>query len=109
MLCKFLPPHFHLLCVELALTPFLSCRSFSIISILTGITSESRLPPLLSCHGFWLTGACTTGSLQLAFDNGGPVSAVWGWVVVSVFTLFVGASMAEIVSILPSRCPLGRQ
>ncbi|DBB05374.1 TPA: hypothetical protein ACH3X3_010590 [Trebouxia sp. C0006] len=54
--------------------------SFSIISILTGIT----------------------GSYGIAFGNGGPVSAVWGWVLVAGMTSFVGLAMAEIVSALPS-------
>ena len=42
------------------------------------------------------------GSYGIAFGNGGPVSAVWGWVVVSAMTSFVGLAMAEIVSALPS-------
>ncbi|KAK9915256.1 hypothetical protein WJX75_006770 [Coccomyxa subellipsoidea] len=54
--------------------------SFSIISILTGVT----------------------GSLGIAMNNGGPVAAVWGWVWVAVMTMTVGIAMAEIVSSLPS-------
>ncbi|BDA43078.1 Amino-acid permease BAT1 [Coccomyxa sp. Obi] len=57
-----------------------SAISFSIISILTGIT----------------------GSLGTAWNNGGPVAAVWGWVWVAVMTMTVGIAMAEIVSSLPS-------
>ena len=44
----------------------------------------------------------TAGSYGIAFGEGGPVSAVWGWVVVSTMTSFVGLAMAEIVSALPS-------
>ncbi|KAK9806449.1 hypothetical protein WJX73_008244 [Symbiochloris irregularis] len=53
--------------------------SFSVISTITGIV----------------------GSLGIAWNSGGPVSAVWGWVLVSVMTMFVGLAMAEIVSACP--------
>ena len=43
-----------------------------------------------------------TGSLNIAWNCGGPVSAIWGWVVVSVMTMTVGLAMAEIVSALPA-------
>ena len=43
-----------------------------------------------------------TGSFGIAYSNGGPVSAIWGWVVVATMTMFVGLAMAEIVSALPS-------
>ena len=33
--------------------------------------------------------------------NGGPVAAIWGWVIVSFGNLFVGMSMAEIASAYP--------
>ena len=47
--------------------------------------------------------ACdATGSLQLALSNGGPPTAVWGWILVACMTLTVGLSMAEIVSSLPT-------
>ena len=41
--------------------------------------------------------------------TGGPVSVIWGWVVVCSMTMFIALSMAEIVSALPtsggqSRC-----
>ena len=45
---------------------------------------------------------CNAGSYGIAFGNGGPVSAVWGWVLVAGMTSFVGLAMAEIVSALPS-------
>lgn len=54
--------------------------SFSVISIITGIT--------------------TLFSYGLA--NGGPAVMAIGWLVVSFFTLFVALSMAEIVSACPS-------
>ncbi|KAK9800852.1 hypothetical protein WJX73_010469 [Symbiochloris irregularis] len=40
--------------------------------------------------------------LTYAWIVGGPGAAMWGWVVVSFFTLVVGLAMAEIVSGLPS-------
>lgn len=42
------------------------------------------------------------GSFGIAYGNGGPVSAIWGWIVVATMTMFVGLAMAEIVSALPS-------
>ncbi|CCA73241.1 related to GABA transport protein [Serendipita indica DSM 11827] len=54
--------------------------SFSIISIITGIPS---------LFFFGLT-------------TGGPAVMVWGWIVVSAFTLCVGAAMAEICSAHPT-------
>lgn len=41
------------------------------------------------------------GFLSIAYTNGGPVSAIWGWVAVSIANLFVALSMAEIVSSYP--------
>jgi amino acid transporter len=54
--------------------------TFSIISILTGVTT-----------------LYTTG---LAF--GGPVTMVYGWLVAGFFSLLVGLSMAEICSSYPT-------
>ena len=34
--------------------------------------------------------------------TGGPVSVIWGWVVVCSMTMFIALSMAEIVSALPT-------
>ncbi|CAL8461967.1 g1498 [Coccomyxa elongata] len=42
-----------------------------------------------------------TGSLPIAFVNGGPVSAVWGWVMCSIFNVFSALSLAEIASSYP--------
>ncbi|TYK09142.1 amino-acid permease BAT1-like protein [Cucumis melo var. makuwa] len=54
--------------------------SFSIISVLTGITT-------LYNNGL---------------NFGGPVSLVYGWFIAGVFTMFVGLSMAEICSSYPT-------
>ncbi|KAI4161517.1 MAG: hypothetical protein LQ342_004801 [Letrouitia transgressa] len=54
--------------------------SFSIISVITGITS-------LFSYGL---------------NTGGPGVMSWGFIVVNFFTLFVGASMAEILSAIPT-------
>lgn len=43
-----------------------------------------------------------TGSWDVAWFSGGPVSAVWGWVLVSALTFFVAVSMAELVSAYPT-------
>ena len=51
----------------------------------------------------WKHVVCSAaGSLGIAWNYGGSVSAVWGWVVVGVMTTMVGLAMAEIVSALPS-------
>ncbi|KAJ6541982.1 APC amino acid permease [Mycena vulgaris] len=54
--------------------------SFSIISVITGISS-------LFAYGL---------------NNGGSAVMVWGWVVVSVFTMLVGLAMAEVCSAHPT-------
>ena len=41
-------------------------------------------------------------SFGISYSNGGPVSTIWGWVLVVSMTMFVGLAMAEIVSALPS-------
>jgi amino acid transporter len=33
--------------------------------------------------------------------NGGPVSAIWGWIICSVFNMFAALSLAEIASSYP--------
>lgn len=55
--------------------------SFSIISILTGLTTQ----------------------FGTGLNNGGPVVMVWGWVLVCFFSFIVGLSMAEICSSFPVR------
>jgi amino acid transporter len=54
--------------------------SFSIISVVTGITTL----------------------FSFGLLTGGPGVMATGWIVVSFFTLFVGTSMAEIVSAIPT-------
>ncbi|KAJ7641715.1 APC amino acid permease [Roridomyces roridus] len=54
--------------------------SFSIISVITGI-------PSLFAYGL---------------NTGGPAVMVWGWIVVSVFTMMVGLAMAEVCSAHPT-------
>lgn len=54
--------------------------SFSIISVITGITTL----------------------FQYGLTTGGPAVMADGWLIVSFFTMFVGLGMAEIVSAIPS-------
>jgi amino acid transporter len=54
--------------------------SFTIISILAG---------------------CLT-SYFIAFDNGGPIAATWGWLIVGFFCVLVGLAMGEIASAMPT-------
>jgi amino acid permease (GABA permease) len=54
--------------------------SFSIISVITGITTL----------------------FQYGLNTGGPGVMADGWLIVSFFTMFVGLGMAEIVSAIPS-------
>ncbi|XP_047321388.1 amino-acid permease BAT1 homolog isoform X1 [Impatiens glandulifera] len=58
--------------------------TFSIISVLTGITTM---------YGTGLT-------------FGGPVTMIWGWPIVGLFTMIVGLSMAEICSAYPTAAGL---
>ena len=44
---------------------------------------------------------CSQASLQLHIPMGGPVSAIWGWILVMTTNFFVALSMAEIVSAYP--------
>ncbi|HEY6055200.1 MAG TPA: amino acid permease [Gaiellaceae bacterium] len=54
--------------------------SFTIISILAG---------------------CLT-SYFIAFDNGGPIAATWGWLIVGFFCVLVGLALGEIASSMPT-------
>ncbi|MEU3369575.1 amino acid permease [Streptomyces sp. NPDC006660] len=74
---------------ELGYTPQLSRRmtgfgnaaiSFSVISVLSGC---------MTLYGFGLT-------------TGGPAVMMWGWVIVGVMVLFVGAGLAEVTSAYPT-------
>ncbi|KAK9902713.1 hypothetical protein WJX75_003543 [Coccomyxa subellipsoidea] len=42
-----------------------------------------------------------TGFFAIAYMSGGPVSVVWGWIVVAIMNIVVALSMAEIVSEYP--------
>ena len=42
-----------------------------------------------------------TALYTVGFYNGGPVAIIYGWLLVSFFTMFVVFSMAEILSSLP--------
>ncbi|BDA41316.1 Amino-acid permease BAT1 [Coccomyxa sp. Obi] len=44
---------------------------------------------------------CITGGINTAYLNGGPVSAIYGWILVSVANMMVGLSLAEIASSYP--------
>jgi amino acid transporter len=41
------------------------------------------------------------GFFAIAYMSGGPVSVVWGWIVVAIMNIIVALSMAEIVSAYP--------
>ena len=41
------------------------------------------------------------GFLSIAYINGGPVSATWGWITVSIASVLMAFSIAEIVSAYP--------
>ena len=98
--------------------------SFSIVSFLTSITGSFgiawfwgascasrfvREAPLGQSLLFSLPLRCSCCQLATRFvlrcaavHAGGPVSAVWGWLVASFFTLMVGLAMAEICSSYPT-------
>ncbi|KAK9908831.1 hypothetical protein WJX75_003486 [Coccomyxa subellipsoidea] len=42
-----------------------------------------------------------TGGLPISYVNGGPVSAIWGWVIVTMGNVLVGLSVAELASSYP--------
>lgn len=44
---------------------------------------------------------CVAGLFGVAYTNGGPFWALWGWVIVAIMNIFVALSMAEIVSAFP--------
>ncbi|KAI4242014.1 MAG: hypothetical protein L6R40_004241 [Gallowayella cf. fulva] len=72
--------------------------SFSIISVITGITT---------CENRRLSSAVRTRLIRpslfgYGLNTGGPAVMSIGWIVVSFFTLLVGASMAEILSSIPT-------
>ncbi len=46
--------------------------------------------------------ASVTPILAYGLKTGGPIVMVWGWIVVSLFTLCIGLGMAEICSAFPT-------
>ena len=52
------------------------------------------------------SGVSILSSLTLSFgtglNTGGPEVLVWSWIIVSIFNLFVGLSLAEICSVYPT-------
>src|SRR4051794_758805 len=54
--------------------------SFSVVSIITGITQ---------LYGY-------------GFQHGGPLQLTFGWILVSIFTMSVALSMAELASAFPT-------
>ena len=53
-------------------------------------------------------GCYLAGSLSVAYSNGGPAAAIYGWLLVSTLSISIGLSMAEILSGLPASgggCP----
>lgn len=55
---------------------------------------------------FCFTAVAVVSAISLVFDyglsTGGPAVMIWGWIIASVFTMFVGLAMAEICSSYPS-------
>lgn len=60
--------------------PAFLCSCLAVVSVLTGLT----------------------GLYGLGMTYGGPVAVIWGWPLVSFFTLCVALSMAEICSAYPT-------
>ncbi|KAK9902831.1 hypothetical protein WJX75_007886 [Coccomyxa subellipsoidea] len=51
--------------------------------------------------GFMAFTTGITGTFSIAYEDGGPATAVWGWISVALMNIFVALSMAEIVSSYP--------
>lgn len=43
-----------------------------------------------------------TNEFNLALQTGGSAVIIWSWVIVSVFTILIGLSLAEICSVYPN-------
>ena len=65
------------------------------------LASNNRNLQGLCTHASEGTNVCA-GSLQIAYNAGGPAAVTYGWLVVSAATTFISLAMAEIVSALPS-------
>ena len=66
------------------------CRKFGFWGVFSLIFSI--LSPLLGPNMLYIIGLA----------NGGPVVITWGWILVSIMTFMVAASMAEIGSAFPT-------
>ncbi|KAF9426611.1 hypothetical protein BGZ76_002678 [Entomortierella beljakovae] len=78
-------------------------------AVLEKLGYKQSLDRSLSAFGtFGITFSCVSilsGLTPLygdALQSGGPVAVIWGWLTVSLFTLAVGASLAEICSAYPT-------
>ncbi|KAG0047694.1 hypothetical protein BGZ83_007302 [Gryganskiella cystojenkinii] len=78
-------------------------------AILAKLGYKQTLDRSLSAFGnFGITFSCLSilsGLTPLygnALQSGGPVTVIWGWLVVSLFTLTIGLSLAEICSAYPT-------
>ncbi|KAK3812997.1 MAG: amino acid/metabolite permease [Benniella sp.] len=78
-------------------------------AVLENLGYKQSLDRSLSAFGtFGITFSCLSilsGLTPLygnALQSGGPVTVIWGWLVVSVFTLTIGLSLAEICSAYPT-------
>ncbi|GJJ69696.1 choline transport protein [Entomortierella parvispora] len=78
-------------------------------AILAKLGYKQSLDRSLSAFGnFGITFSCLSilsGLTPLygnALQSGGPVTVIWGWLVVSLFTLTIGMSLAEICSAYPT-------
>ena len=63
--------------------------------------NDTRIHPRSTFHQGLLMSLDNAGGLPTAYVYGGPVAAVWGWVVASLANVLVGLSMAEIASSYP--------
>ncbi|KAG0071506.1 hypothetical protein BGZ89_010432 [Linnemannia elongata] len=78
-------------------------------AVLEKLGYKQSLDRSLSAFGtFGVTFSCLSVLAGLtplygdALQSGGPVAVIWGWLAVSVFTLMVGLSLAEICSAYPT-------
>ncbi|KAG0277322.1 hypothetical protein BGZ95_006133 [Linnemannia exigua] len=78
-------------------------------AVLEKLGYKQSLDRSLSAFGtFGVTFSCLSVLAGLtplygdALQSGGPVAVIWGWLAVSVFTLMIGLSLAEICSAYPT-------
>ncbi|KAF9107672.1 hypothetical protein BGX29_005375 [Mortierella sp. GBA35] len=78
-------------------------------AVLEKLGYKQSLDRSLSAFGtFGVTFSCLSVLAGLtplygdALQSGGPVAVIWGWLAVSVFTLMIGLSLAEICSAFPT-------